>query len=452
MSSILVIDDEIAFLRSIRRILWQSGFQDVFIETNPTNALDHLRKKQFDVILLDILMPETDGMTLLAIIQELYPQIPVILISAMDSYKRAFQAVKTGAYDYIVKPPDPDRLLLTIRHAIEFRLAQRERDSLRSEKISELKQPDKFRDIITASDSMKKVFSLVEIFAPTNETILITGETGVGKDLLARKIHELSGRSSGPFVHVNLASVTPSLFESELFGHQKGSFTGAASDRAGYFEAAEGGTLFLDEIGELSKEIQGKLLRAIQYSEIYRLGSTKPVKLNIRIIAATNKDLLNSVKKDQFRADLYYRLNRGYIEIPPLRKRKEDILLLANYFLKTGNKTYNKHIQEIHPAVVDKLISYDYPGNIRELENLILNAVAKENGSILSRIDLPELHHSKAEQKQDTPSLISIDDAINRHVLQVVEYCNGNLTKAASILGVSERTVQRKLKKLKDKN
>jgi two-component system response regulator HydG len=299
---------------------------------------------------------------------------------------------------------------------------------------------------------MFKVFELVEIFAPTNETVLISGETGTGKDLLARKIHDLSPRQNGPFIAVNLASISPSLFESELFGHKKGTFTGAGNDKMGYFEAAQKGTIFLDEIGELPLELQGKLLRTIQYNEIMRLGDPKPINLDIRIISATNRNLLDAVNIKEFRADLYYRLNRGFIHIPPLKKRGDDVLILADHFLEAGNKIYDRNILGFSEDVVNDLRTYSFPGNVRELENIILNAVAKtSNSQYIDTIDLPAALHSDKPSSTETGKLCSLDDALEEHIMYVMKMMGNSVQKTAPILGVSERTLQRRLKIIKDK-
>jgi transcriptional regulator with PAS, ATPase and Fis domain len=372
------------------------------------------------------------------------------MVTAIDKIETALKAIKLGAYDYLTKPPDTERLFITVERALEQRLLKLERDSLRKPSV-ELKPEHEFSDIISTSPLMFKVFELVKIFAPTNETILIAGETGTGKDLIAKKIHELSPKRNKPFVSVNLAAISSSLFESELFGYEKGSFTGAVSDKKGFFEAANTGTLFLDEIGELNKDLQGKLLRAIQYGEIYRIGSRKPVKLDLRIIAATNKDLYKSVQTDDFRADLYYRLNRGYIYLPPLRMRSEDIEQLSGHFIRLGNTTYNKNVKGISDNILKVLQSYNFPGNIRELENLILNSLAKtKDGELIYEIDLPVSKETIAT-KSDS-ELISLDEAEKKHILYVLNSVDWNVQKAAYILGVSERTMQRKIQKLKVEN
>jgi len=336
---ILIVDDEPSYLELMKDFLNQEGYVNVITESNPLNVLALLDRTDIDLILLDIFMPEMNGLELLEKIYAVYPAIPVIVITAVHEVQIALKAIKLGAYEFITKPPDTDRLLLTIRRALDTKLLESERDSLRRS-LFELKPSRRiFSDIITDSPIMHRVFELVEIFAPTNETIFISGETGTGKDMIARKIHDLSPRRAKPFIAVNLASISPSLFESELFGYKKGTFTGAVEDKVGYFEAANGGTIFLDEVGELPMPLQGKLLRTIQYNEIYRIGDSKPVQLDLRIISATNRDLLEAVNKKEFRADLYYRLNRGFIYMPPLHKRGDDIILLAEHFLETGNRT-----------------------------------------------------------------------------------------------------------------
>jgi DNA-binding NtrC family response regulator len=450
-TTLLLVDDELSFLRSLRRVLWQGGYTNVLIEQNPSNVISILETQPVDVVLLDISMPEMDGMELLEKINQKFPQTPVIMVTAQDTIDTALTAIRLGAYEYLTKPPDINRLLITVRRALEKRVSGLEIDSLRKPLQKEALPPKVFDSIITQSPLMFKVFSLVEIFAPTNETILITGETGTGKDLIAQKIHQLSGRSDKTFVEVNVASISPTLFESALFGHEKGAFTGASSFQPGYFETANGGTIFLDEIGELPKELQGKLLRVIQYGEIYRLGNTTPIKLDIRIIAATNKNLLDAIEKNEFRADLYYRLNRGYIQLPPLRERKEDLPLLMNYFLNAGNKYYKKNIPGFSDNIKKLLNRYDFPGNIRELENVVLNSIAKTNDrELIDKVDLPTTELQNIDQYYETNfNPLTLEEVERAHIIRTMVMTNNNVQKAASILGISERTLQRKLKKIR---
>ncbi len=447
--AILIVDDEPSYLDLLKSLLQQEGYPEIITQQYPELVMPILEEKQIDLIILDVYMPVMNGLELLEKINQSYPQIPVIMVTAVDEVEIALKAVKLGAYEYITKPPDTDRLFLTIKRALEQRILELELDSHRSTTVKAPTMRPYFSDIITSSPQMYKVFELVEIFAPTNEMVLITGETGTGKDLIARKIHELSPRRANPFIAVNLASISQSLFESELFGHEKGSFTGAVTEKRGYFEEAKGGTIFLDEIGELPKELQGKLLRTIQYNEIYRIGSAKPAKLDIRIIAATNRNLIDAINSKEFRSDLYYRLNRGLIQLPPLRERGEDVILLADHFLKISNVTYNKNISGYSPEVLKYLSEYDFPGNVRELENIIFNSVAKtQNNEMISEINLPV---KTLPTRSEKPKLETIEEAIEDHIQSILNFTAGNIQRAATILGVSERTLQRRLKRIRDK-
>lgn len=449
--TILLVDDELSYLELLKSILQQEGYTNVITESNPLNVPDLLRTQHIDLILLDIYMPQMNGLQLLEQITPEYPNIPVIIVTAVDDKEIALEAIKFGAYEFIIKPPDTDRLLLTIRRAIGYKLLERERDVLRAEGSVQKVDDNKFANIITDSDTMHRVFNLVEIFAPTNETILIVGETGTGKDLVAKKVHDLSPRKNKPYVAVNLASISPSLFESELFGTVKGSFTGSTNDKQGYFESANGGTIFLDEIGELPKELQGKLLRAIQYNEIFKIGSSSPIKLDIRIIAATNRDLADAVNKGLFRADLYYRLNRGHISLPPLRKRGNDVLLISNHLIKVANTTYNKNILGLTREAIAQLRNYPFPGNVRELENIIFNSVVQsDDNQRLNAVEIPKAVDGKETELQKSEILISLEEAEKKHIVNVMGFLNNNVRKASSILGVSERTLQRKLKKIRE--
>jgi DNA-binding NtrC family response regulator len=449
--TILLVDDELSYLELLKSILQQEGYKNVITESNPLNVPQLLKTQNIDLILLDIYMPQMNGLQLLEKITPEYPNIPVIIVTAVDDKEIALEAIKFGAYEFIIKPPDTDRLLLTIRRAIGYKLLEKERDVLRSDGAVAKTDNNKFANIITDSETMHKVFNLVEIFAPTNETILIVGETGTGKDLIAKKIHDLSSRKLKPYVSVNLASISNSLFESELFGSSKGSNTGSSIDKPGYFEAANGGTIFLDEIGELPKELQGKLLRAIQYNEIFKMGSSDPIKLDVRIIAATNRDLVDSVNKGNFRADLYYRLNRGHISLPPLRKRGSDVILISNHLIKIANTTYNKNILGLTREATAQLRNYPFPGNVRELENIIYNSVVQsDDNQRLSTVEIPKANDSREIELQKSDVLISFEEAEKKHIINVMGALNNNVRKAASILGVSERTLQRKLKIIRE--
>ncbi len=449
--SILLVDDELSYLELLKSILQLEGYTNVITESNPLNVKQILKTQKIDLILLDIYMPQMNGLQLLEQITPEYPNIPVIIVTAVDDKDIALEAIKFGAYEFIIKPPDTDRLLLTIRRAIGYKLLEQERDVLRSEGAIPKADENKFANIITDSELMHRVFNLVEIFAPTNETILIVGETGTGKDLIAKKIHDLSTRKNKPYVAVNLASISPSLFESELFGNVKGSITGSTNDKLGYFESANGGTIFLDEISELPKELQGKLLRAIQFNEIFKIGSSNPIKLDIRIIAATNRDLADAVGKGNFRADLYYRLNRGHISLPPLRKRGNDVLLISNYLIKVANTTYKKNVLGLTREAIAQLRNYPFPGNVRELENIIFNSVVQsDDNQRLESVEIPRSVEGRETELQKSDFLISFEEAEKKHIINVMGILNNNVRKAAAVLGVSERTLQRKLKIIRE--
>jgi len=449
---ILIVDDETSYLELMKDFLNQEGYSNVITESNPLNVLPLLDRTDIDLILLDIFMPEMNGLELLEKIYAVYPGIPVVVITAVHEVQIALKAINFGAYEFITKPPDTDRLLLTIRRALDTKLLESERDSLRRALLEHKPSRRIFSDIITDSPTMHRVFELVEIFAPTNETVFISGETGTGKDMIARKIHDLSPRRDKPFVAVNLASISPSLFESELFGYKKGTFTGAVDDKIGYFEAANGGTIFLDEVGELPLVLQGKLLRTIQYNEIYRIGDAKPVQLDIRIISATNKDLLESVNNKEFRADLYYRLNRGFVYMPPLNMRGDDVILLAEHFLEVANRTYNKNVQGFSDTVIESLKHYTFPGNVRELENIVMNSVAKTLGEIhINSIELPKEYIKLPENGNGKPKFTSLSLAAEEHIMSVMKTVGNSVQRAAPLLGVSERTLQRRLKAIRER-
>lgn len=442
--SILLVDDEISFLRTIRRVLWQEGYSNITIETNPLEVPSILENQRFDLAIIDFSMPEMNGLELLEFILAKSPETVVLILTAKDSFSLATTAMKLGAYEYLVKPPDIQRLLLSIKNSTEKFLLKREVDTIRKISDFDIDNPDMFSDIIGKSQSIKKVINLVNIYSRTDDTVFLSGETGTGKDLIAKKIHTLSSRVNNPFVSVNMASLSSTLFESELFGAEKGSYTGSNFNKIGFFEAANEGTIYLDELAEIPDSLQSKLLRVIQYGEFYRIGSTKPIKLTARIIASTNKDIISAIKRKEFRNDLYFRLTRGYILLPPLRDRVEDIELICNYFLTSANKKYGKNFLEISKISISKLKSYDFPGNIRELENLIFHAVAISNNH--KELTVPiELIQTKEHSEINFP-LMNLKDMISMYVNNVVEQCEGNTVKAASILGVSERTIQRRVK------
>jgi DNA-binding NtrC family response regulator len=376
---ILVIDDEKAIRSSLKDILSFEGF-DVEEATDGIEAIKKIKDNEYDCILCDIKMPKMDGKEVLDQSLQLKPDIPFILISGHGTIDAAVEAVKKGAYDFIAKPPDLNRLLITIRNAID-------RNSLIVETKQSRKKVNKISqsDMIGLSPALVKIKETIEKVAPTDARVLITGENGVGKELVARAIYEKSNRLNGPFVEVNCSAIPTELIESELFGHEKGSFTSAIKQRIGKFEQANGGTLFLDEIGDMSLSAQSKVLRALQEGKITRVGGEKEIKIDVRILAATNKDLLKEIEAKNFSLDLYHRLSVILIHVPALNDRKEDIPLLIDHFLKTINEEYRHPEKKIEQSAIEALQQYNWTGNIRELRNIIERLVIMSNQTITKK-------------------------------------------------------------------
>jgi len=376
---ILVIDDEKAIRSSLKDILSFEGF-DVEEATDGIEAIKKIKDNEYDCILCDIKMPKMDGKEVLDQSLQLKPDIPFILISGHGTIDAAVEAVKKGAYDFIAKPPDLNRLLITIRNAIDRNSLIIETKQLRK-KVDKISQSD----MIGLSPALVKIKETIEKVAPTDARVLITGENGVGKELVARAIYEKSNRLNGPFIEVNCSAIPTELIESELFGHEKGSFTSAIKQRIGKFEQANGGTLFLDEIGDMSLSAQSKVLRALQEGKITRVGGEKEIKIDVRILAATNKDLLKEIEEKNFRLDLYHRLSVILIHVPALNDRKEDIPLLIDHFLKTINDEYKHPAKKIEQSAIEALQQYNWTGNIRELRNIIERLVIMSNQTITKK-------------------------------------------------------------------
>jgi len=361
--TILVIDDEKAIRKTLNEILSFEGFK-VDEAADGAEGIRKIEENTYDCILCDIKMPKMDGLEVLQKAQELKPDIPFIVISGHGTIETAVEAVKKGAYDYISKPPDLNRLLITIRNAMDKKSLVAETKQLR-------KRVSKASEMIGESAPMQKIRETIEKVAPTDARVLITGENGSGKELVARRLHELSNRSHAPLVEVNCAAIPSELIESELFGHEKGSFTSAIKQRIGKFEQASGGTLFMDEIGDMSLDAQAKVLRALQEGKITRVGGEKEIKVDVRVIAATNKNLLEEVEAKKFRLDLYHRLGVILIHVPSLNERRDDIPLLVNHFLKEISEEYKQQPKEIETEAVKLLQEYNWTGNIRELRNVV---------------------------------------------------------------------------------
>jgi two-component system, NtrC family, nitrogen regulation response regulator NtrX len=375
--TILVIDDEKAIRSTLSEIL---GFEGFTVEEAADGAegVKKIRENNYDCILCDIKMPKMDGIEVLEVVREYKPDTPFILISGHGNIETAVDAVKKGAFDYISKPPDLNRLLITIRNAME-------RKSLVTEAKQLRKRISKGLTMIGDSAGMVKINETIAKVAPTDARVLITGENGVGKELVARRIHELSNRSNGPLIEVNCAAIPSELIESELFGHEKGAFTSAIKQRVGKFEQASGGTLFLDEIGDMSLEAQAKMLRALQESKITRVGGDKDIKVDVRVIAATNKDLMQEVEAKKFRLDLYHRLSVILIHVPSLNERKDDIPVLVDYFLKEISQDYNQPAKAIEADAINALQEYNWTGNIRELRNVVERLIILSDKTITKK-------------------------------------------------------------------
>ncbi|MCU0578640.1 MAG: sigma-54 dependent transcriptional regulator [Desulfobacterota bacterium] len=447
---LLVADDEKNQRELLEGFLRKKGY-DVHAAGGGEAALAWLKENGCEVILTDHKMPGMDGTTLLKAVKALNPEIAVVLMTAYGTVEKAVEAMKLGAYDYLTKPIDLDELLILLGRIEESLLLTREVRQLRQE----LKEKFSFEGVITQSPRMAEVLSLVARVAPSQSTVLIRGESGTGKGLLARVIHYHSGRSAGPFLTLNCAAIPENLLESELFGHEKGAFTGASALHLGKFEQAHGGTLFLDEIGDLSPALQSKVLRVVQDRAFERVGGSKTITVDVRLISATHQDLEQRIREQRFREDLYYRLNVVSLFLPPLRDRKEDIPILLDHFLKKFGKANGKEDLEISREARDLLLRYNYPGNIRELENLVERAVVLCRGRLITTQEVPfHLKDGVGEggaplPPADLPLTDQLDALEKTLIQQALEAAEGVQTRAAEKLGISERVLRYKLKKYK---
>jgi DNA-binding NtrC family response regulator len=445
--STLVVEDGQSQREILRDFLSDEGY-DVVEAENGDKAIEAVKNGYFDLVLLDYKMPEKDGMTVLEEVKDINTEIDVIMMTAYGSVDTAVRAMKAGAADYIIKPIELDELRILIGRIAERRTLRKENEILREELRGKGVTTDQ---IIFKSAAMSEVVNLSGRVANSSATVLIQGESGTGKELLARLIHNLSPRSERPMIVVNCAALSENLLESELFGHEKGAFTGASRRRIGRFEEADGGTLFLDEIGELSPAVQVKLLRFLQEREFQRVGGNRTIRSDIRIISATNRNLQGEVKDGTFREDLYYRLNVVTIAVPPLRERKEDLSPLIDHFLRRFAIENGKEIQGISSDARDLLLRYDYPGNVRELENIIERAVVITRGPVITSRDLPfsrnSIHLHMSEVKTWRSLKESVEDLECKMIQRALEETANHQTKAANLLGISERMLRYKLKK-----
>jgi DNA-binding NtrC family response regulator len=445
---ILVVDDELNMRLVLKALLNKEGY-DVATASDGVEALKVLKSGGVEVVVTDLKMPKLDGVGLLERVIRDYPSTPVIIITAHGTIATAVDTLKKGAFDYITKPFERDELKNTIHKAIRTR-------RLNDEEL--LVSPDDIdrQGIIGTSEPMLKIYDTIKIVAPTPTTVLISGETGTGKDLIAYAIHRNSPRRDNPFVKINCAAIAENLIESELFGYEKGAFTGAVSTKPGRFELADKGTLFLDEVGEIPRDMQVKLLRVIQDHEFERVGGLRTIKVDVRLIAATNRNLLQDVKDGRFREDLYYRLNVFPTHLPPLRERTEDILPLTDYFIEKFNGKLDREVKHIDSRVKDVLVSYDWPGNIRELENFIERIVLMAGGDTITFEDIPPEWKSAAEaisvsqrngQKKPFKDFVKghMEEVEKQSIIQCLEEVGGNVTKAAQRLGLSRKGLQLKM-------
>ncbi len=443
---ILVIDDDESIRDSMSLVLSKEGYL-VRSAVSGEEGLNLFGAEGFQVVFVDLKLPGTTGLQVLSRIKEASPETPVVIITGYASIESAVEAMKLGAYDYMTKPFTPGEVRVITRKALESRRLLFENISLRRE----LEARTEFELVVGKSRAITRVLDIVLRVSPSESTILITGESGTGKELIAREIHRHSLRRNASFVVVDCGALVETLFESELFGHVKGSFTGAHETKHGRFEVADGGTIFFDEISNIGLNIQAKLLRAIQEREINRIGSSKPIKVDVRILAATNQNLADSVRKGKFREDLFYRLSVVPLHLPPLRERKEDIPSLVDHFLQKYNKRAKKKIADVSPRALKALKEYDWPGNIRELENTVERAVVLSQGDGIELEDL--MYHGIGAGPAALSSLSgnskTLADMEKEYIKAVLKAQFGNKTRAAEILGIDRKTLWSKIKKYK---
>ncbi len=451
METILIVDDEKNYLLVLKELLGEEGYE-VFTAQSALEALGIFQETELDLVITDMKMPGMSGMSLLSVLKEKDLHLPVIMMTAYGTVEKAVEAMKKGAYDYIIKPFDNETLKKTVIKALAMGQVIKE-NRLLSQELKEKFGPT---DLIGNSFPMRQVRELITKVAGTRATILISGESGTGKEMVARAIHFNSPRKNRPLISVNCSALTETLLESELFGHEKGSFTGAVAQRKGRFELADEGTLFLDEVGEMSPSVQVTLLRVLQNREFERVGGNKTIKVDVRVITATNKDLMEEISKGHFREDLYYRLNVVHIEVPPLRERKEDIPLLIRYFLERFSREMNKkEVPALAPEVMGALSAYDWPGNIRELENMLERAVILSSESVIRLEDFPLAVKKDPDLDLSVEKIIPPNAKLNE-VLEIVEkkmivralsQADYIQSHAAELLGIEKNLLKYKMKK-----
>ncbi len=442
--AILIVDDEEGIRESLEKVLAKAGYLTTTASTG-NEAFGILSEKPIDIVLTDLKMPDGDGLELLKLIKKKSPDVEVILLTGFGTIETAVEAMKEGAYDFITKPPKKALILSTVERAIERQNLAQENKYLRAQ----LGKTSAFEDIIGGSSAFRRVLEMVERVAPLVSTVLITGESGTGKELVARAIHNKSPRAKQKFIPINCGAIPENLIESELFGHKKGAFTGATRDKVGLFKVAEGGTLFLDEMANIPLNLQVKLLRAIEQKEILPVGSTTPEIVDVRIIAATNKILVDEVEQGRFREDLYYRLNVVGINIPSLRERPEDIPALVDHFIRINNAQLSKQIRGVDQTVLNAFLDYEWKGNVRELENVIERAMILCDGELLQLQHFPQTFGQKTST---VPLEEGLKGSVRRFerdtILRALELTTHDKSKTAHMLGMSLSTLYRKMAEL----
>lgn len=442
---ILIVDDDSAHRKMLEAVLSAQGYEIRQAEDGQT-AITAVEKRFYDLILMDVRMTLVGGIEALKRIKEISPGIPVIIMTAYASVSTSVEALKSGAYDYLTKPLDIDELKILINKALRHQQLEKENIYLREQ----LKDRFDFSKIIGQSSAMRKLLETIAIVAPTEATVLITGESGTGKELIANAIHLNSPRREKPLIKVNCAALPEALLESELFGHEKGAFTGALTRRQGRFQLAHKGSIFLDEIAEMAPSTQAKILRVLQEREFEPVGSSNTVRIDTRVIVATNKNLKEEIQEGHFREDLFYRINVVTLSVPPLRERREDIPLLADFFLKQYAVKNRRLIKGFTPRATDLLMRYDWPGNVRELENMVERSVIMARGDMITPDEFPDtlraLDPELLKSEIDLTPGRSLKDVEKEMILMTLKDTEGNRTHAAKILGISRRTLQLKLK------
>lgn len=444
MATVLIADDE-KNIRSGLAIAFEDEGYDTLQAEDGQAAWTMINKKSVDLVITDLRMPGISGYDLLKKINAAYPTLPVIVLTGHGSIEDAVQAMRDGAVDFFTKPVDLDHLILTVSKALSNKRISEQNRQLKAE-IDVLKKKQGYQKIIGKSAPVAKMMEIIAQVAPSKASVLVTGESGTGKELVADAIHSLSSRADGPLIKVNCASLSPTLLESELFGHEKGAFTGAVSQKKGRFELADGGTIFLDEIGEIDQSTQIKILRVLQERCFERVGGEETVSVDVRIVAATNRNLEQEIRNGNFREDLYYRLNVVHIEVPPLRERKEDIPLLISSFIDTFNQEDGRHVEGFTNSARKALLAYSWPGNIRELRNTVESCVVLARGTMIDVDELPP--HIASRDEDETVSInvgTTLEEAEKKIILSTVAHYKGNKTKAAEVLAIGRKTLHRKL-------